>query len=198
MRAAGLAAGGAGSASLYYPTASTTQRSRRSTSINLELAEFGIQFTMQCGIHSGSAIAGIIGHKTFQYDLCGDAVNTAARMCSYSKPNHINISEATYNLLKNRFGAVPRGELSIKGKGKMNTYFLLNMPVEAQEVLQGIGAQKRIEKDVLSMVDRWGRQAKGKRMLSIKKAAEKEKPKSSADVLNPIQEKEPEDDPMAA
>ena len=54
--------------------------------INIELEEYGIQFTCQVGIHSGSAIAGIIGHKTFQYDLCGDAVNTAARMCSYSKP----------------------------------------------------------------------------------------------------------------
>ena len=48
----------------------------------------------QVGIHSGSAIAGIVGHKTFQYDLCGDAVNTAARMCSYSSPGHVHISEA--------------------------------------------------------------------------------------------------------
>ena len=68
----------------------------------------------QVGIHSGGAIAGIIGHKTFQYDLCGDAVNTAARMCSYSKPGHVNISETTYQLLKDKFGAVPRGELNIK------------------------------------------------------------------------------------
>ena len=92
-------------------------------------------------------------------------------------------------LLKNRFVRFPM---------RLLWCHLRATTSRGSEVLQGIGAQKRIEKDVLSMVDRWGKQAKGKRMLSIKKAAEKEKPKSSADVLNPIQEKEPEDDPMAA
>ena len=123
--------------------------------INLELQQYGITFTCQVGIHSGSAIAGIIGHKTFQYDLCGDAVNTAARMCSYSKPNHINISEVTHELLKKRYGAVPRGELNIKGKGKMKTYFLLNMPVEQQEALAAIAAPPTLDAGIVQVVDRW-------------------------------------------
>ena len=60
------------------------------TVINLELKEHrykelrqaleGHELTVQVGIDFGSAIAGVIGHKTYQYDLCGDAVNTAARM----------------------------------------------------------------------------------------------------------------------
>jgi class 3 adenylate cyclase len=78
------------------------------------------------GIHSGPAIAGVIGHKTVQYDLCGDAVNTAARMCSYSKPNHVHVSADTYELLRHRFGAGSHFEHQIKGKGKMHTYFLVN------------------------------------------------------------------------
>ena len=84
--------------------------------------------TLQVGLHSGSAIAGIIGHKSFQYDLCGDAVNTAARMCSFSEPGRVHVSEATQQLLKHRFDAEERGEREIKGKGRMRTYFLHNAP----------------------------------------------------------------------
>ena len=80
------------------------------------------------GLHSGGAIAGIIGHKTFQYDLCGDAVNTAARMCSYSAPGRVHVSQATHELLRHRFDAEYRGEREVKGKGKMATYFLHNAP----------------------------------------------------------------------
>ena len=130
--------------------------------INLhpDLRPYGITFSCQVGIHSGSAIAGIIGHKTFQYDLCGDAVNTAARMCSYSKPSHINISETTYQLLKHRYGAVPRGELQIKGKGKMSTYFLLNMPVEQQEALKALAVPNQLSASLVSVVDRWAKSGK--------------------------------------
>jgi len=134
--------------------------------INLELKPYGIEFSCQCGIHSGSAIAGVIGHRTFQYDLCGDAVNTAARMCSYSKPGHVNVSEDTYQLLKTRYGAVPRGELEVKGKGKMHTYFLLNMPVEQQEALHASllghassskapSKSSELHAASVSVVDRW-------------------------------------------
>ena len=77
--------------------------------VNIDLARYGVSLSLQVGIHSGSAIAGVIGHKTVQYDLCGDAVNTAARMCSYSKADHVHISEATYQLLRHRFDAVCRG-----------------------------------------------------------------------------------------
>ena len=129
----------------------------------VELGRMGFDVTgisLQVGLHSGGAIAGIIGHKTFQYDLCGDAVNTAARMCSYSKPSHINISETTYQLLKHRYGAVPRGELQIKGKGKMSTYFLLNMPVEQQEALKALAVPNQLSASLVSVVDRWAKSGK--------------------------------------
>ena len=110
--------------------------------INLELRSArgfrdvlkGGEFSIQVGIDSGSAIAGVIGHKTYQYDLCGDAVNTAARMCTYSKPGRVHVSQATYELLKHRFSAEPRGKQQIKGKGEMQTYLLRNRPPLEGEV----------------------------------------------------------------
>ena len=99
--------------------------------LNMELRPQGISFTLQVGLHSGPAIAGIIGHKTFQYDLCGDAVNTSARMCSYSKPGHVHVSETSYQLLAHRYPAISRGPMEIKGKGRMSTYFLVNLPSDA-------------------------------------------------------------------
>jgi len=98
--------------------------------LNIELRMWGVPLKLQVGIHSGAVIAGVIGHKTVQWDLCGDAVNTAARMCSYSSPGHVHVSEATYQLTKSSYMAINRGERTIKGKGTMRTYFLLNMPAD--------------------------------------------------------------------
>ena len=70
-----------------------------------------------------------------QWDLCGDVVNTAARMCSYSKPGHVHVSEATYGFVQDTFAAVCRGEREIKGKGKMRTYFVLPLPANQNEIL---------------------------------------------------------------
>lgn len=70
--------------------------------LNVELRMWGIPLKLQVGIHSGAVIAGVIGHKTVQWDLCGDAVNTAARMCTYSKPGHVHVSEATCELTPTR------------------------------------------------------------------------------------------------
>ncbi|EOD36468.1 hypothetical protein EMIHUDRAFT_362391 [Emiliania huxleyi CCMP1516] len=86
------------------------------------------QLTVQVGIDFGSAIAGVIGHKTYQYDLCGDAVNTAARMCSGSEPGRVHVSQEAYRYLRGRFGAKSRGPRYYKGKGEMYTYFLENAP----------------------------------------------------------------------
>ena len=83
-----------------------------------------IQLSLQIGIHSGSAIAGIMGHKRFQYDLCGDDVNVAARMMGGSAPRCINVSETTYELIKHDFESIDRGERFVKGKGMMRQYFI--------------------------------------------------------------------------
>jgi len=79
---------------------------------------------VQVGINSGSAIAGVIGHRRIQYDLVGDAVNTAARMCSYGAPGRVHVSAATYEHLAPHYLATSRGPRQIKGKGLMTTYFL--------------------------------------------------------------------------
>jgi class 3 adenylate cyclase len=70
-------------------------------------------------------VAGVIGKKKFIYDVWGDTVNIASRMESHSEPNSIQVSETTHELLKERYELVERGELEVKGKGRMKTWFLV-------------------------------------------------------------------------
>jgi guanylate cyclase len=67
----------------------------------------------------------VIGSKKFQYDLWGDPVNTASRMESHGVPGKIQITRATYELIKDEFICEPRGKIGIKGKGEMETWFLV-------------------------------------------------------------------------
>ena len=66
-------------------------------------------YVPQVGVNSGDAIAGVIGHRRIQYDLVGDAVNTAARMCSYGAPGRVHVSAATYEHLAPHYLATSRG-----------------------------------------------------------------------------------------
>jgi len=79
---------------------------------------------IRIGIHSGPIIAGIVGVKKFAYDIWGDTVNTAARMEQNSVPGRVNISEATYQLIKEDFTFDYRGKIETKGKGAMEMYFV--------------------------------------------------------------------------
>jgi class 3 adenylate cyclase len=83
-----------------------------------------IHFDIRIGISSGPVIAGIIGSKKFIYDLWGDTVNIASRMASLGHPGNIQLSETTYELLKDKYELERRGKIEVKGKGKMTTYFL--------------------------------------------------------------------------
>lgn len=80
---------------------------------------------IRIGINSGSLIAGIVGVKKFAYDIWGDTVNTAARMEQNSEKGKINISETTYQLVKEKIHCEYRGKIHTKGKGDMDMYFAI-------------------------------------------------------------------------
>ncbi|KQT35787.1 hypothetical protein ASG22_01845 [Chryseobacterium sp. Leaf405] len=82
---------------------------------------------IRIGINSGSLIAGIVGVKKFAYDIWGDTVNTAARMEQKSEKGKINISESTYQLVKDDFNFEFRGKIETKGKGAMEMYFVSHL-----------------------------------------------------------------------
>ena len=80
---------------------------------------------LRIGINSGPVVAGVIGTNRFLYDLWGDAVNTASRMESHGTPGEIQITRATYELLQDEFICRRRGTIPVKGKGDMETWYLV-------------------------------------------------------------------------
>jgi class 3 adenylate cyclase len=92
---------------------------------NAELAKRGLPpWEIRIGIHTGPLIAGVVGEKKFAYDIWGDTVNTASRMESSGEPGKINISSATYELIKNQYHCFYRGKVAAKNKGELEMYFV--------------------------------------------------------------------------
>jgi len=83
-----------------------------------------IKWRVRIGINSGKVTGGVVGVRKYLYDVFGDTVNVASRMESNSEPMRINISENTYNIIKDKFIFTPREAIEVKGKGTMNMYFV--------------------------------------------------------------------------
>lgn len=91
----------------------------------------GEALQFRIGIHSGPVVAGVIGKSKIAYDLYGDTVNTASRMESHGTPNAIHITDETHREIAEDFVFEPRGEIAIKGKGQLRTWYLLGRKAAA-------------------------------------------------------------------
>ena len=99
---------------------------RRRTSIGSE------PLRMRFGIHCGPVVAGVIGKRKFSYDVWGDTMNTASRMESTGRPGEIQVSAELRRRLDGRFDLTPRGRVAVKGKGELDTYWLLGRNGDAE------------------------------------------------------------------
>lgn len=81
-------------------------------------------FELRLGIHTGPVVAGIVGTKKFAYDIWGDTVNVASRMESSGTVGKVNVSGATYALIKDQFICEYRGKVQAKNKGDVDMYFV--------------------------------------------------------------------------
>ena len=88
------------------------------------LDKFGYAFYFRIGIHSGNVVSGVVGEMKYSYDIWGDDVNVAARMEQNSLPGFINISESTFELVKDTYQCISRGNIPVKSKGAVAMYFV--------------------------------------------------------------------------
>jgi class 3 adenylate cyclase/PAS domain-containing protein len=99
----------------------------------------GSDISFRVGMSVGPVVAGVIGVTKFIYDVWGDTVNTASRMESHGLPDRIHVTHSVYERLRGRYLFEPRGIIEVKGKGPMQTYFLLGRAEAARPA--GLGAE---------------------------------------------------------
>lgn len=101
----------------------------------------GTTLAMRIGVHTGPAVAGVLGVQRFLYDVWGDTVNVASRLESAGEPGSIQVSEAVVRQAGDGFAFRARGLVDLPGRGRMLTWWLLD-PAEVQDkpVLQVVAA----------------------------------------------------------
>jgi adenylate cyclase len=111
----------------------------------------GRSVPLRMGINSGPVVAGVVGTRKFFYDVWGDAVNVAARMETTGSADKIQVSQNVYERLRDEFVLEVRGEIEVKGKGRMPTWFLLArkphaviqpLPTQADELKLPTGSSR--------------------------------------------------------
>jgi adenylate cyclase len=93
------------------------------------LAPSGDELRIRIGLNTGPVVGAVVGLDKFIYDVYGDAVNTASRMESHGLPGHIQVTEATYQRLRDRYLFEERQTVQVKGKGEMLAYMLVGRRV---------------------------------------------------------------------
>ena len=88
---------------------------------------------IRIGVHTGTVVAGVVGHKKLSYDIWGDTVNTASRMESSGEAGKINISGTTYEFVKDFFICTHRGKMPVKYKGELDMYFVESIVPELRD-----------------------------------------------------------------
>jgi PAS domain S-box-containing protein len=79
---------------------------------------------LRIGIHTGPVVAGVVGRKKFAYDIWGETVNTASRMEQMGEIGQVNVSEGTYDYIKDYFECTFRGKIEAKNVGQMEMYYV--------------------------------------------------------------------------
>ena len=80
---------------------------------------------IRIGVHAGPIVAGVVGSSKFAYDVWGDTVNTASRLQTNGAPGRVHVSAAVAQRLADRFELERRGRMELKGKGEVETFWLV-------------------------------------------------------------------------
>lgn len=105
---------------------------------------------LRIGIHTGSVVAGVIGKKKFAYDVWGDTVNVASRMETAGEAGKVNISETTYQYVKDYFLCTYRGKVPAKNIGEINMYFVERILPKFSEDDRGVTPNAEFRKVLAS------------------------------------------------
>jgi guanylate cyclase len=106
--------------------------------VSAHASKHGLPLSLRVGVHSGPAVAGVIGTARLSYDLWGDTVNVASRMESQGIDGAVQVSEVTAGLLDGAFPTEPRGVITVRGRGPMKT-FLIRPPADLEPPEHTVG-----------------------------------------------------------